>query len=357
MKDTDTSHLTPSRRDFLKRSLAGSAGLFQGTFLSTAQSPTDQVTGTKSPRFVESFSPPWAKDLIIYEIGTTQGFTSPAGPGTGTFASMRSRLPYLQELGITGIWMDPPSLQDSTNYFYNMWCRYAVVAPEQFDPILGTEQQFKDLIQDAHGRGIRIFPDVKTHGVMTNSPLVKEHPEWFRGKHWHMADYDWYGGHTDLDEWWVKIWSDFVAKYKVDGFRLDVDIFRPDLWKRIRENAAAVGNPIIVFEENNLSLPGVTDFSQHENAIYDYDSTVENPVLTQDIPGFVERKFGTAGHYQVSIRYADAEQGERKLRRRGGVAGAPRWPDRRQSSPAQGGVVLVHAGWDPRRSAHDRKRA
>lgn len=294
----------PSRRKFLKLGLAGGAGLAAVPLLPNG--PALPVEGLNSkPVCCDPFSPPWTKDLIIYEIGTTQGFTSPGGPGTGTFGSMRARLPYLQELGITGIWMDPPSLQDSTNYFYNMWCRYAVVAPEKFDPILGTEQEFIDLIQDAHQRGIRIFPDVKTHGVMTNSPLVKEHPEWFRGTHWHMADYDWYGGHTDLDEWWVKIWSDFVAKYKVDGFRLDVDIFRPDLWKRIRENAAAAGNPIVIFEENNLSIPGVTDFSQHENAIYDYESTAENPVLTQDIPGFIERKFGTTGHYQVSIRYAD----------------------------------------------------
>jgi hypothetical protein len=285
--------------------LAGSAGLVASPLLSNGQALSAEGINSQPHAGGDSFSPPWTKDLIIYEIGSTQGFTSPRGPGTGTFGSMRSRLPYLQDLGITGIWMDPPSLQDSTNFFYNMWCRYALIAPEKFDPVLGTEQEYIDLIQDAHQRGIRIFPDVKTHGVMNSSPLVKEHPEWFRGVHWKMADYDWYGGHTDLDDWWVKIWSDFVVKYKVDGFRLDVDIFRPDLWKRIRENAAAAGNPIVIFEENNLSIPGVTDFSQHENAIYDYDSTVENPILTQDMPGFVERKFGAVGHYEVSISYKD----------------------------------------------------
>ena len=124
--------------------------------LASGQTLSREGINSQPPAGGDSFSPAWTKDLIIYEIGSTQAFTSPHGPGTGTFGSMRSRLPYLQELGINGIWMDPPSLQDSTNFFYNMWCRYALIAPEKFDPVLGTEQEYIDLIQDAHQRGIRI---------------------------------------------------------------------------------------------------------------------------------------------------------------------------------------------------------
>ena len=58
-------------------------------------------------------------------------------------------MPYLQELGITGIWMDPPSLQES-RHFYNMWCRYGVMEPDKFDPILGPEEQLKTLVEEAH---------------------------------------------------------------------------------------------------------------------------------------------------------------------------------------------------------------
>ena len=300
----------PSRRKFLRVGVAGGAGLLAapfGTFGSVNLKTHAEVALSVVD---QPGSPPWTKDLIIYEIGATQAFTSPNGPGSGTFGSMTAKMPYLQELGITGIWMDPPSLQESQRFFYNMWCRYGVMEPDKFDPILGTEEQLKTLVDEAHRCGIRIFPDVKTHGVMDFSPLVKEHPNWFRGSHWRMADYDWYGGHTDLDDWWVKVWSDCLAKYKVDGFRLDVDIFRPDLWERIRENAAAAGHPIIIFEENNSALPGVTDFSQHENAIYDYESTVENELLAQDIPGFYDRKFGQAGLYRVVIQYSDGSRVE-----------------------------------------------
>jgi uncharacterized lipoprotein YddW (UPF0748 family) len=74
---------------------------------------------------------------------------------------------------------------------------------------------------------------------MNNSPLIQEHAHWFRAGTWGMTDYDWYGGHTDLDDWWVEVWSNYVTEYGVDGYRLDTAIYRPDLWKRIRQNAAA----------------------------------------------------------------------------------------------------------------------
>ena len=309
MKGIGDSH-NPFRRQFLRTGLIGGAGLLSAPLGAFSQGSTNAPADFSSSSAAQPASPSWTKDLIIYEVGSTQAFTSPDGPGSGTFGSMTPKMAYLQELGITGIWMDPPSLQESRRFFYNMWNRYGVMEPDKFDPVLGTEEQLKTLVEEAHRRGIRIFPDVKTHGVMDYSPLVKDHPNWFRGSHWRMADYDWYGGHTDLDDWWVKIWTDCLAKYELDGFRLDVDLFRPDLWERIRKNAAAAGHPIIIFEENNSALPGVTDFSQHENAIYDYESTVENEVLTQDLPGFYQRKFGQAGHYRVEIYYSDGSRDE-----------------------------------------------
>lgn len=243
------------------------------------------------------------KNLIIYEVAT-KGFTSPRGPESGTFNSLRSRLDYLQHLGITGIWLTGYCLCDP-HHFYNIWTQYAVIQPDKFDPTLGTAEEFKELVNEAHQRGIRIFLDVITHGLMNGSPIIKEHPSWFRGGSWGMTDFDWDGGHTDLDEWWVKIYTDFVTTYGVDGYRLDVDIFRPDLWERIRQNAAAAGHPIVIWEENNSVIPGVTDFTQRENMISTPDDGVLNKVLADDLPGFYDRKFGRTGYYHVQIQYQD----------------------------------------------------
>lgn len=276
----------------------------------TAIAPTVEeepaITPLERPRDeAQPAAPAWIKDLILYEVAT-KGFTSPRGPESGTFASLKEKLPYLQTLGITGIWLAGYSLCDP-NHFYNIWTQYAVIEPDKLDPSLGTKQEFKSLVDTAHSRGIKVILDVITHGLMKDCPLVRQHPSWFRGGSWGMADFDWTGGHTDLDDWWVKIYTGFVVECGIDGYRLDVNIYRPDLWERIRRNAAAAGHPIVIFEEINPAIPGVTDFSQRENMICASESGLMNEILLDDIPGFFAHKFGRSGFYEVEIRYRDGE--------------------------------------------------
>ncbi len=299
MKKGGNNPAWTSRRDFLRAGAGGAASLALGGNVSALASAPGQFAAVA----VQPPSPEWVRNLIIYEIAP-KGFTSPRGPESGTFTSLKGKLPYLQDLGITGIWLAGHALADP-HHFYNIWTTYAVIDISKLDPTLGTPAEFKALIGEAHRRGIRIFLDVITHGVMNDSPLIREHPHWFRGGSWGMTDYDWYGGHTDLDDWWVKVWSDYVTKYGVDGYRLDVAIFRPDLWERIRQNAAAAGHEIVIFEEGNAPIPGVTDFPQHENNMSDSQSGALDEVLVRDIPGFYTRKFGKTGQYKVVIQYAD----------------------------------------------------
>jgi Alpha amylase, catalytic domain len=297
-----------SRRDLLKGgallALSSPIGI-GGLAEALTQSPQGLTSGPPNPG-TQPASPEWMKNLIIYEIAT-KGFTSPRGPESGTFSSLQSKLPYLEELGITGIWLTGYSLCDP-HHFYNIWTQYAVIEPDKFDPTLGTAEQFKGLIDEAHRRGIKVFLDVITHGLLTGSPVIQQHPSWFRGGSWGMTDFDWNGGHTDLDDWWVRIYTDFVTTYGVDGYRLDVNIYRPDLWERIRQNAAAAGHPVVIWEEMNAVIPGVTDFSQRENVISVTNTGVLNDVLVNDLPGFYDRKFGRIGYYEVQVQYEDCSR-------------------------------------------------
>ena len=307
MKRKEGQTISLSRRNLLK------AGALFTLLPSLRLAALGETAGIDDPfdasrRSIDPAQPPspgWTKDLVIYEVAT-KGFTSPNGPESGTFASLKDKLPYLQELGITGIWLSGYSLCDP-HHFYNIWTQYAVIQPDLLDPSLGTAEDFKSLIDEAHRRELKVFLDVITHGVMSDSPLIKQHPDWFRGSSWGMTDYDWTGGHTELDDWWVKIYTDFVTKYGVDGFRLDVGIYRPDLWERIRRNAAAAGHPIAIWEESNSAIPGVTDFMQHEYFVTGIDSPQPNAVLANDMPGFYDRKHGRTGDYEVEVRYRDGE--------------------------------------------------
>ncbi len=200
-------------------------------------------------------APDWAMDLVIYELNP-RGFTSPDGAGdgdgSGTFSSLRDRMGYLGDLGITGIWL--AGYCRATDHFFGVWSVYACVRPDELDPRLGTADDFTAMTAEARRRGIHVFLDVITHGVLDDSPLVAEHPDWFRGGSWRMADYDY--DNPEFRAWWINLWVRYVTEYGVDGFRLDGPngVAGADrvieVWHEITRRCAEAGRPIFVFPEN-----------------------------------------------------------------------------------------------------------
>ena len=249
-------------------------------------------------------APEYLERLIIYEIAT-KGFTSPNGPESGTFASMEEKLPYLEELGINGVWLTGHQLCDP-GHFYNIWTEYACIRPDRLDPSLGTEEDFRHLIESAHRHGIKVFLDVITHGVMEDSPLVKEHSNWFRGGSWGMRDFDWYGGHEDLDRWWVDTWLWYIERFGVDGYRLDVAHYRNDLWAMIRRKAAERGKRITIIAETGPAIRGVTDILQHGEVISNNSGQNLSFRMLYDAAGYCQdRQMRANERYEVKIIYRD----------------------------------------------------
>lgn len=193
-------------------------------------------------------APAWARDLVIYEVNP-RAFTSPAGAGdgsgSGTFASLPERLDYLEALGVNAIWLAGYSL--ATEHFYGIWSVYAAADPTQFDPRLGSADDFRNLVEQAHRRGIRVLLDVIAHGLLDESLIVARHPEWFSGGSWGMSDYDY--AHPGFRAWWKKTWIDYALDYDIDGFRIDVSMVDPTLWEEIAAELAAAGKEVVVFGE------------------------------------------------------------------------------------------------------------
>jgi glycosidase len=88
----------------------------------------------------------------------------------GDLAGLRQRLPYLDQLGITAIWVGPiyankPVQSDTTN-LYGHSSGYHGYWIEDFlrvDPHLGTNAEFGALVASAHRRGIKVFMDIVTN--------------------------------------------------------------------------------------------------------------------------------------------------------------------------------------------------
>ncbi|WP_367281820.1 alpha-amylase family glycosyl hydrolase [Ilumatobacter sp.] len=111
-------------------------------------------------------SPTWWRRGAVYQV-YPRSFADANGDGTGDLAGIRSRLPYLEALGVDAIWISPwyPSpLNDGG---------YDVADYRDIDPRFGTLADAEELIADAHARGLRIIIDLVPNHTSS------EH-RWFR---------------------------------------------------------------------------------------------------------------------------------------------------------------------------------
>lgn len=216
-------------------------GTIQGNYLSVlfSNNPSAAINGTvdascttvqwsNGAMWTRSFwpgpatnPPAWTDQLMIYELNP-KGYTSPNGTGdgsgSGTWQSLTEKLPYLADLGVTGLWI--AGSVDAEVHFYNIWTVYATRDPTILDKTLGTDQDFATFVQTAHSYDIKVFLDVVTHGICNDSPYITQYPSWFTGGSWGMTDYNY--TNTDFFNWWNTTWNSYVKNYQIDGYRLDI---------------------------------------------------------------------------------------------------------------------------------------
>lgn len=101
---------------------------------------------------------------VMYEI-FVQSFADSNGDGIGDFNGMTSKLDYIQNLGVQGIWLMP--IGPSPSYH-----KYDVTDYYGVHPDYGTMEEFKHFVTEAHKRNIKIVMDF----VVNHS--AADHP-WF----------------------------------------------------------------------------------------------------------------------------------------------------------------------------------
>ncbi|CAN5794751.1 maltose alpha-D-glucosyltransferase [soil metagenome] len=96
--------------------------------------------------------PHWFKRAVFYEIHT-RGFFDSDGDGSGDLRGIQEKLDYLQWLGIDCIWLLPMYPSPLRDGGYDVSDFYSV------HPDYGTTENFRDLVEAAHRRGIRVIAD------------------------------------------------------------------------------------------------------------------------------------------------------------------------------------------------------
>ena len=167
---------------------------------------TSNTMSDRTPRPPAAARADWWRDAVIYEV-YVRSFADADGDGTGDLGGVRSKLGYLEELGVDALWFAPwyPSpLADGG---------YDVADYRAVNPAFGDLAEAEALIREALDRGIRTIVDIVPNHVSSEHPWFRAalaskpgSPErdrfWFRpgrGAHGELPPTDWvsnFGGPT-----------------------------------------------------------------------------------------------------------------------------------------------------------------
>ncbi len=135
--------------------------------------------------------PLWYKDAIVYEVHV-RAFRDANGDGVGDFNGLIEKLDYLQDLGVTAIWLLP---------FYPSPLRddgYDIADYTGINSSYGTMADFRRFLREAHRRGIRVITELVINHTSDEHPWFQRARRSPPGSRWR----DFY------------VWSDTDSRYR-----------------------------------------------------------------------------------------------------------------------------------------------
>ena len=285
---------------------------------------------------------------VYYEI-FVRAFYDSNGDGIGDLNGITKRLDYIKSLGVSGIWLTP--INPSPSYH-----GYDITDYEGINPQFGTMQDFRQLLDEAHKRGIKVVMDMVINHTSDQHPWFKAalnpkdpHHDWYTwakpdsdlqaisatgGPAWHRAPNGQYyvgvftSAMPDLnyDNPAVRKQMIDVGKFwlheGVDGFRLDAaqhiyDDLQTDMdspaalkkniawWTEYHQGLAAVDPQVwLVGEVARQNPDDLTPYMGPLNTVFNF------PVATQLIDSVKqERNLGVGSGLQYTYAAYRAHAG------------------------------------------------
>ena len=95
----------------------------------------------------------WWKDAVVYQI-YPQSFKDSNNDGIGDINGIREKIPYLKDLGVNVLWLNPIYESPMVDNGYDISDYYKIA------DCYGTMEDFENLLKEAHDAGIKIIMDL-----------------------------------------------------------------------------------------------------------------------------------------------------------------------------------------------------
>ena len=109
----------------------------------------------------------WYKNAVIYQIYPFS-FMDSNNDGWGDIEGIISKLDYIKDLGVTAIWFSPLYKSPDCDYGYD------ISDYRDIDEKFGTMADFDRLLEECHGRGLKVVMDMVINHTSTEHPWFKD---------------------------------------------------------------------------------------------------------------------------------------------------------------------------------------
>ena len=191
----------------------------------------------------------------------------------GDFKGISEHLDYISDLGVTAIWLNPTQENDMKDGSYH---GYAITDYYQIDRRFGTNEEFCNLVNEAHDKGLKVVMDMIFNHCGSENYLFKDKPQddWFNFRSNYVQTSFKTASVMDIHA------SDYEKAIATDGWFTQV---MPDLNQRNRHVARYLIQSSIWW----IEYAGINGIRQdtHPYADYDFMSTWCKEVL-EEYPHF-----------------------------------------------------------------------
>ena len=191
----------------------------------------------------------------------------------GDFKGISEHLDYISDLGVTAVWLNPTQENDMKEGSYH---GYAITDYYQIDRRFGSNEEFLKLVNEAHGKGLKVVMDMIFNHCGSENYLFKDRPQddWFNFRSNYVQTSFKTASVMDIHA------SDYEKAIATDGWFTQV---MPDLNQRNRHVARYLIQSSIWW----IEYAGINGIRQdtHPYADYDFMSTWCKEVL-EEYPHF-----------------------------------------------------------------------